>query len=117
MVAGVLKDACDAAGIPMADAAMRWCKHHSILDADVGDGIIFGASSSSHAEHNIAAYGAGPLPDTIVNAMDAAYVNSSLSPQSFKRTKTQVVFELPAIASPQVGGSTPRHRVILSRVW
>ena len=81
MVAGVLKDACDAARIPMADAAMRWCKHHSILDADVGDGIIFGASSSSHAEHNIAAYGAGPLPDTIVKAMDAAYVDSSLCPQ------------------------------------
>ena len=24
----VLKDACAAANIPMADAAMRWCKHH-----------------------------------------------------------------------------------------
>ena len=76
---GVLKDACDAAGIPMADAAMRWCKHHSILDASVGDGIIFGASSSSHAEHNIAAYGAGPLPNSIVEAMDAAYVTSELT--------------------------------------
>ena len=73
-ISGVLKDACDAAGVSMADAAMRWCKHHSILDASVGDGIIFGASSSSHAEHNIAAYGAGPLPDSIVEAMDAACV-------------------------------------------
>jgi hypothetical protein len=78
-VAGVLKEACDAAGIPMADAAMRWCKHHSILDGDVGDGIIFGASSSSHAEHNIAAYGGGPLPDSIVEAMDAACVKRQLA--------------------------------------
>lgn len=75
----MLKEACDTAGIPMADAAMRWCKHHSILDGDVGDGIIFGASSSSHAEHNIAAYGGGPLPDSIVEAMDAAYVKLQLA--------------------------------------
>jgi len=46
----------------MADAAMRWCKHHSILDAAVGDGIIFGASSTSHAQHNIAAYLLQPRP-------------------------------------------------------
>lgn len=72
VTAGVLKDACDAAGILMADAAMRWCKHHSILDGGVGDGIIFGASSSSHAEQNIVAYGGGPLPNSILDAMDAA---------------------------------------------
>jgi aflatoxin B1 aldehyde reductase len=64
---------------------MRWCKHHSILDAEVGDGIIFGASSTSHAQHNIAAYGAGPLPDSIVEAMDAAWEVARPDTESYFR--------------------------------
>ena len=102
--------------------------HQSILDASVGDGVIFGASSVSHvrtppalpaipalfsgttvalpprslpgcnscttdsnlisrwqAEHNVAAYGDGPLPDTIVDAMDAAWDVARVETESYFR--------------------------------
>lgn len=58
----------DTAG--MADASLRWIRHHSKLNGD--DGIIIGASKFSHYRANMESLAAGPLSDDIVKAFDEA---------------------------------------------
>ena len=57
-------------GANMANAALRWMRHHSKLTSE--DGIIVGASTISHFESNIESLGQAPLSDDIVKAFDEA---------------------------------------------
>lgn len=66
-----LKAACDAEGILLPDAALRWTLHHSLLHS--GDGVIFGVSKVSQLSSNLAAWSAGPLPSSVVEACEAAW--------------------------------------------
>lgn len=68
-----IRKACEAEGIPMAEAAYRWLCNHSKLDAVQGDGILLGASKIIQMEQNMAAVKKGILPQTILDAMDAAW--------------------------------------------
>ncbi len=63
-----IRSACAAEETPMADAALRWALHHSVLSAEHHDGIIFGASSAEHCVSNLMACAKGPLSDKIVDA-------------------------------------------------
>ena len=67
------REACDAAQVPMAEAALRWLAHHSCLDGGRGDGIILGASSVGQLEANLEATRAGPLPEAVTAAWDVAW--------------------------------------------
>ncbi|KAF4810866.1 Aflatoxin B1 aldehyde reductase member 3 [Colletotrichum tropicale] len=58
-------------GITSVEAALRWAYHHSALGQ--GDGIILGASKESQIESNIKAIGNGPLPETVVAAIEALW--------------------------------------------
>ena len=69
----IVKKACEEAGIPIAEAAITWLRHHSKLGEEVGDGIIIGQSSLAHLESNINGFDRGPLPDTVVKAFDAGW--------------------------------------------
>ena len=69
----VLRAACEAAGIPMAEASIRWLLHHSVLSGKHHDGIIFGASTLDHAQANLIACANGPLPPSLVDAFDDAW--------------------------------------------
>lgn len=62
----VVRAACEAEGIPLAEAALRWMRHHSQLTER--DAIIIGASSLRHFESNLASLAAGPLPQSVVDA-------------------------------------------------
>lgn len=68
-----IRSACDAAGLPMADAALRWVLHHSAMTGSESDAVILGASTMAHLEANLAACAAGPLPAEVLAAMDAAW--------------------------------------------
>ncbi len=68
-----IRFACRESGIPMADAALRFLKHHSALNAAKGDGIILGASSVEHLETNLRSLQAGPLPESILQAYEQAW--------------------------------------------
>ena len=69
-----IQSTCEAAGIPMAAAALRWLKFHSQLDAAQNDGIIIGASSLGHLSENIDACDTDePLPEEIVAAFEEAW--------------------------------------------
>jgi aflatoxin B1 aldehyde reductase len=70
-----IQAACQATGIPMAEAAIRWEFHHSQLKGNLGDGVIIGASKLSYFEENLAACTTKcrPLPDSVVSAMNEAW--------------------------------------------
>lgn len=66
--------ACEKADISPAAAALRWLMHHSdIATGSVTHGIILGASSLNHFEQNLAACKAGPLPDSVISAVDSGW--------------------------------------------
>jgi aflatoxin B1 aldehyde reductase len=67
-----MREACAQAGISPVTAALRWLVHHSALRGEAGDGIILGASSPAHLTENLAAVTEGPLPGTVLGAIDAA---------------------------------------------
>ena len=60
-------------GVSMAAAALRWLRHHSMLDGQAGDAIIIGASSLDQLRSNLTALDAGPLPAELVRAFDEAW--------------------------------------------
>lgn len=57
-----LKAFCEPHGIDTIDAAMRWLRHHSILDGTRGDGIIIGTKNKQQGDKCISGVQAGPLP-------------------------------------------------------
>ena len=66
-VAGVAQ-VCRSKRTPMADAALRWIKHHAM-----SDGVLLGASKVEHLEQNLAACRKRPLPAAVVKAFDQAW--------------------------------------------
>lgn len=80
-----IKQACEVASIPMAEAAYRWLVHHSCMDEAYGDGILLGASRQEQLLQNLQASNKGVLPTAIINAMDAAWeIAKPDSPAYFK---------------------------------
>lgn len=69
----LLKAAAEQHGITIVEATYRWLAYHSMLRGDRGDAIIIGASKLGHLQQNMAAVKAGPLPDDLVTAFDAAW--------------------------------------------
>ncbi|ORY94668.1 Aldo/keto reductase [Syncephalastrum racemosum] len=59
--------------INTADLALRWMVHHSKLNAEGGDSVIIGASSIEQLIQNLEAFKQGPLPEPILDALDAAW--------------------------------------------
>ena len=80
-----IKQACDAEGIPMAEAGYRWLSEHSMMDAAKDDGILLGASRIEQMTQNMAAVEKGALPQSVLDAMDAAWeIAKPDSPAYFK---------------------------------
>jgi len=72
----VVRAACEGSQIPMAEAALRWLMHHSVLSPSHHDGIILGASSLEHINANLAACAKGPLPEALASAFDEAWAHT-----------------------------------------
>ena len=64
---------CEKEGITMVEAAYRWLVNHSKMEAGLNDGILLGASRQEQMEQNLAAAKKGPLPESVVAAMDEAW--------------------------------------------
>ena len=45
----------------MAEVALRWISHHSLLKREFGDAVLIGASSLKHIEQNLTDFEKGPL--------------------------------------------------------
>lgn len=65
---------CEACGeMTMVEATYRWLAFHSVLNADLGDSILIGASKYAQLEQNIVTIEKGPLPEDVVAAFERAW--------------------------------------------
>jgi len=85
--ARIIREAAEEVGIPPLEAAMRWIVHHSALrvrgegkkgkgdddDDDERDGIVIGFSSLVQLKENLDSLEKGPLPESLLQAIDRAW--------------------------------------------
>ncbi|ETN43175.1 uncharacterized protein HMPREF1541_02333 [Cyphellophora europaea CBS 101466] len=67
---------CDAQGVPLMEATMRWFRWHSVLAEEWGgeeNGVIVGASSDAQLEESLKAWEGEKLPQQILDAWDALH--------------------------------------------
>lgn len=69
-----IREVAEKHGLTMAEIALRWVSHHSLMKREHGDSILIGASSLNHIEQNLIDLEKGPLPDEVVQALDAAWI-------------------------------------------
>lgn len=70
----VLRAAAAKHGLTDAEVALRWLEHHSVMEKELHDAIIVGASSTKHLEGNLVDLEKGPLPQDVVEALEAAWL-------------------------------------------
>lgn len=58
-------------GISGHAASLRWTAHHGALSAEHGDAIVIGASSIAQLNENLDIFEQGPLPQDVVDAVNA----------------------------------------------
>jgi len=61
-------------GLTEVECAFRWLLHHSMMKEEKGDAVIIGASKPKQLEENLEDLAKGPLPDDVVQALDAAWL-------------------------------------------
>lgn len=63
----------DEVGCSRAELAYRWVAYHSALKADLGDGVIVGASSIKQLEGTLEGLEHGPLPQEAAKKIDGLW--------------------------------------------
>jgi aflatoxin B1 aldehyde reductase len=82
----ILSDTCRDEGISLLSASFRWMVHHSLLSADLDDGILLGASSSKQLNQNLSALREPGLPSRIVEAFEDAWTQAKAESPAYFRT-------------------------------
>eukprot|EP01117_Protostelium_nocturnum_P012095 TRINITY_DN4430_c0_g1_i1.p1 TRINITY_DN4430_c0_g1~~TRINITY_DN4430_c0_g1_i1.p1 ORF type:complete len:339 (+),score=77.61 TRINITY_DN4430_c0_g1_i1:469-1485(+) len=72
----ILKPVAEKHGLTVAECALRWLAHHSQLKIEKKDAVIIGASSTKHLEQNLLDLEKGPLPQEVVEALEAGRLRS-----------------------------------------
>jgi len=72
----IIRPVADKYSLTPAEIALRWISHHSKMKQEFGDSVIIGASSSQQTEQNLIDLEKGPLPDEVIQALDAAWLVS-----------------------------------------
>ena len=72
---------CDAEGVPLMEATMRWFMHHSPLGKE--DAFIIGASTEQQIDHSLTACEMGPLPDSLAGAWEEMWEEIKKSPPKY----------------------------------
>ncbi|KAJ7124547.1 Aldo/keto reductase [Mycena epipterygia] len=77
----IVRSAIEKHNLTMAEVALRWISHHSLMSREHGDSVLIGASSLNHIEQNLVDLEKGPLPEEVLKALDEAWatVKSSAS--------------------------------------
>lgn len=68
-----LRQVCDEAGLTQVQVAMRWLANHSLIQAELGDGIILGASKIEQLRENLGAFDPAPLDTSIIEILDRGW--------------------------------------------
>ncbi|OCH95583.1 Aldo/keto reductase [Obba rivulosa] len=61
--------------LTLAEIALRWVSHHSLMKREFGDSILIGASSLKHIEQNLVDLEKGPLPEEVVQVLGDAWIS------------------------------------------
>lgn len=69
----ILRPVAKQHNLTEAECALRWMTHHSKLKREHGDAIIIGASSTKHMEQNMLDLEKGPLPQEVLDALNAGW--------------------------------------------
>jgi len=69
----LVKEVSDKHKLTMAEVALRWVSHHSLMKREYGDSILIGASSLKHIEQNLVDLEKGPLPEEVCKVLDDAW--------------------------------------------
>lgn len=70
----MIKPVAEKHGLTLAEVALRWMTHHSLLGRQYPDAILIGASSVKHIEQNLKDLEKPGLPGEVVEALDRASV-------------------------------------------
>ncbi|EKM52793.1 uncharacterized protein PHACADRAFT_261422 [Phanerochaete carnosa HHB-10118-sp] len=70
-----IEEAAKKYNLTLAEIALRWVEHHSLLKREHGDAIIIGASSLKHIEQNLIDLEKGSLPEDVVKTLDEAWAS------------------------------------------
>lgn len=68
-----LAGACEAFELRPIDLAFGWLVNHSLLDTELGDGIILGASKLEHLAQNMQACSQPALDQSIIDILDRGW--------------------------------------------
>lgn len=68
-----LRPVAEKHNLTLAEIALRYIMHHSLLKREHGDAVIIGASSTRHLEQNLNDFEKGPLAREVVQAVDRAW--------------------------------------------
>lgn len=69
----LLRPVAEKHGLTVAECALRWMTHHSLLKRELGDAVIIGASSTKHMETNMVDLEKATLPDDVLKALDEGW--------------------------------------------
>lgn len=70
----LIQAVADKHNLTMAEIALRWVSHHSLMKREAGDSVLIGASSLTHIEQNLIDLEKGPLPEEVVKTLDEAWL-------------------------------------------
>jgi aflatoxin B1 aldehyde reductase len=80
----IIQPVAEKHGLTEAECALRWLLHHSMMDKEKGDRIIISVSSAGQLEQNLVDLEKGPLPEEVVQALDAAWMRvKGVAPKYF----------------------------------
>jgi len=68
----MIKPLAEKHGLTLAEVALRWMTHHSLLKQEFKDAVLIGASSTKHITQNLKDLEKGPLPEEIVTKLTEA---------------------------------------------
>ncbi|PVG04146.1 Aldo/keto reductase [Serendipita vermifera] len=69
----IIAEAAEKENLTISEVALRWMSHHSLMKREHHDAVIIGASKKEHLEQNLVDLEKGPLPESIVAAVDEAW--------------------------------------------
>ena len=64
--------------LTMAEIALRWISHHSLMKREYGDAVLIGASSTKHIEQNLVELEKGPLRERLCSGFNICTVTDRL---------------------------------------
>ena len=103
----IIEDVAKEENLTVLEIGLRWCVHHSALHlANKGgnDGIIIGVSSFEQLKQNLDNLEKGPLPKSVVEALDKAWLVSKPNSPNYWHGELKYTYDTQALFSKKLRG-------------